>query len=92
MAASALQPLKNLNAWYNGVLAWEGLSFEFSRATLQVDYISWWWFELFTYEADGLETKGNFPCTAWEGTWVKNLGNGLPKQGQIYILLYGCAL
>ena len=40
MAFSALQPLKNLNASHNGVLAREGLRFELSQITLQVDYIS----------------------------------------------------
>ena len=40
MAVFALQPLKNLNASHNGVLAREGLSFELSRVILQADYIS----------------------------------------------------
>ena len=40
MAVFGLQPLKNLNATHNGVVAGEGLSFELSRVTLQVD-ISW---------------------------------------------------
>ena len=41
MAISAPQPLKNLNASHDGVLAGEGLNFELSRVILQVDYISW---------------------------------------------------
>ena len=40
MAVSAIQPLKSLNASHNRVLAREGLSFELSCVTLQVDYIS----------------------------------------------------
>ena len=39
MAVFALQPLKNLNPSHNGVLTREGLSFELSRVTLQVDLI-----------------------------------------------------
>ena len=39
MAFFALQPLKIFNASHNGVLTGEGLSFELSRVTLQVDYI-----------------------------------------------------
>ena len=31
-------------------------------------------------QADSLKTNGNFYCTAWKGTWVKNVGNGLPTQ------------
>ena len=34
MAVSPLQPLKNLNASYNRILAGEGLSFELSRVIL----------------------------------------------------------
>ena len=34
MAVSALEPLKNLNASHNRVLAREGLSFELSRVIL----------------------------------------------------------
>ena len=60
MAVFALQPLKNLNASHNGVFAGEGLSFELSRIILQVDYISWWWFELFTCEAEGLKNEREF--------------------------------
>ena len=40
MAVSALQPLKNLNASHNRVVAREELSFELSCVILQVDYIS----------------------------------------------------
>ena len=92
MAVSAIQPLENLNASHNRVLAREGLSFELSQVTLQVDFMSSWWFELFTCEADGQKTNENFYCTAWEDTWGKNLGNGLPTQRRNNILLYVCVL
>ena len=39
MAVSARQPLKKLNALHTEVLMGEGLSFELSQVTLQVDYI-----------------------------------------------------
>ena len=39
MTIFTLQPLKNFNASHNRVLTGEGLSFEFSRVTLQVDFI-----------------------------------------------------
>ena len=65
MAIFALQALKNLNASHKGVLAREGLSFELSPVILQVDYISWWLFELFMCEADGLKNE-------WEFYWRRH--------------------
>ena len=83
MAIFALQALENLNASHNGVLAREGFSFELSRAMLQVDYISWWPFELFTCEADGLKNEWEF--LLGKALCMKNLGNGLPTQRRNYI-------
>ena len=39
MAVFALQQLKNFSASHNEVLTREGLSFELSRVTLQIDFI-----------------------------------------------------
>ena len=80
MAVSALQPLKNLNASHNGVLAKEGYALSFRALHSR----------LITFHDDdlnhshvkqtALKTNGNFYCTTWEGTWVKTLSNGLPTQ------------
>ena len=65
--------------------AWIGLSFELSCVILQVDYISWWSFELSTCEADGLKNEWEF--LLGKTLCVKNLGNGLSTQWRNYILL-----
>ena len=39
MAVFALQPLKIFNASHNKIVTGEGLIFELSRVTLQVDFI-----------------------------------------------------
>ena len=75
----ALQPFKNFNASHSGDLMGERLSFELFQVRLQNDYIFMMMIKNYSHKKQtASKMNGNFYCTAWEGTWVKNLGNGLP--------------